>query len=64
MLLILLVISAMHCWQRPNRHVACPVSKERASRVPYTEWIGPLSVTYGLSETQEFMDERSKQRIA
>ena len=45
-------------------YVGCPVSKERASGVPYTEWFGLLSAAYGLSKTQEFMDERSKQRKA
>ena len=40
--------------------VGCLVSKKRASEVPYVEWFGLLSITYGLRETQEFMEERSK----
>lgn len=67
MLLILLVISFSNAivGNGPiGTYVVCPVSKERASGVPYTEWFGLLSVTYGLSETQEFMNERSKQRKA
>ena len=48
-----------------DTHVGSPVSKERASRVSYAERFGVLLsmtwFTYGLRETQEFM-ERSKQR--
>ena len=48
-----------------DTHVGSRVSKERASRVSYAERFGVLLsmtwFTYGLRETQEFM-ERSKQR--
>ena len=48
-----------------DTHVGSRVSKERASRVSYAERFGVLLsmtwFTYGLKETQEFM-ERSKQR--
>ena len=43
-------------------HVGSQVSKERASEVSCAGWFGGLMfITYGLKETQEFM-ERSKQR--
>ena len=42
-------------------HVGSRLSKERASELSCAEWFdGLMSITFGLRETQEFM-ERSKQ---
>ena len=42
-------------------HVGSRLSKERALELSCAEWFGGLmSITFGLRETQEFM-ERSKQ---